>query len=222
MRLLVSLLSLLSLAPSGPQSVTIDWTLDGIPHVHAADAAAAEADAEGAAAEPDADSFEDAWWRGGFAEDSATEWFAASREPRGARPASMVELNHRVGTTFTHTLTGAIGVIVGWDARTRAPRQWLGPNLPGDRSWAERLRRLYAPHYSVLEQLEMSGGELRFQQRYIVAHCTEAGESGPPCLRLDQPARKLRHPDIDRFFRAFDPSVGYLPNAELAARYPQG
>ena len=49
-----------------------------------------------------------------------------------------------VGAVYTHALTGARGVVVGWDERARAPREWLAANLPGKRSWADQMRRLCA------------------------------------------------------------------------------
>ena len=85
------------------------------------------------------------------------------------------------------------------------------------------MRRLYAPHYSVLEQLGKGPG-MRFQQRYIVAHCTEAGDEGPPCLEVLSPAiaNRLQHPDLPRYFSGHEPDVGYMPNSELARLYPEG
>ena len=99
-----------------------------------------------------ADSYEEAWWRDGFAHDPPESWFGGSREPRGQRPPEMVRQALRVGAVYTHAVTRARGVVVGWDQRTKAPRQWLGANIPGERSWADRMRRLYAPHFSVLEE----------------------------------------------------------------------
>ena len=135
-----------------------------------------------------------------------------------------MKLGHHVGVVYEHTQTGALGVIVGWDARTRAPREWLSTALPGHRSWAERLRRLHAPHYSVLEQLRNADGSMHFQQRYIVAHCTENGADGPSCLRLFEEGSipQLKHPDLKRYFHAFSASVGYVPHPAWDKRYPHG
>ena len=160
------------------------------------------------------ETWELAWWRDGFAEDTRKHWFGGSEEPRGPRPSSMVELDHRVGTIFRHRKTGARGVIVGWDARTRAPRAWLDANVPSGRSWSDRMRRLYSPHYSVLEE---RGGE--FMQRYIVAHCEEA--PAPPCIEIERPARPLSHPDVAAYFDRFDANVGYVMSARWAERYPE-
>ena len=49
-----------------------------------------------------------------------------------------------VGAVYKHELTGARGVVVGWDERARAPREWLAANLPGKRSWVDQMRRLCA------------------------------------------------------------------------------
>jgi len=61
-------------------------------------------------------------------------------------PPSRPQVEHslRVGAVYYHTLTGARGVVVGWDERARAPREWLAANLPGKRSWADQMRRLCA------------------------------------------------------------------------------
>ena len=205
------------------QSITIDWAgASGEQTPHIANLGEVRYDTDNDKSEADANSWEDAWWRGGFGDDTQEHWFGASPEPRGPRPVSMVQLGHRVGTVYTHVLTGAIGVIIGWDARTRAPKQWLGPNLPGERSWAERLRRLHAPHYSVLEEVKRPDGSSAFQQRYIVAHCTEKGEDGPPCLQVELPARRMRHPSIDLYFKGFNGEQGYLPKQALSRLYPDG
>lgn len=204
-----------------PQSTFIDWSDDGTPSLQGfgedEDYSPAPADPE---AEP-ANAWEDAWYRDGFSEDTEETWFAASREPRGERPKSMQDLGHQVGTVYTHTQTGAIGVIVGWDGRTRAPRHWLGPNLPGHRSWSDRLRRLYAPHYSVLEQ-RREGDTMHYMKRYIVAHCTDDGEAGPPCVRVEKDVRSV-HLDLDQYFSDYDSDLGrYVPRPELAQLYPHG
>ena len=170
--------------------------------------------------QPNDDSYEEAWWRDGFAHDTPDVWFAASKEPRPSRPPSLVDLSHRVGTVYRHTLTGARGVIIGWDERTKAPRQWIAGNLPGERSWTDMLRRLYAPHYSVLEERRMDDGKLKFMQRYIVAHCRE--DYPEPCMRVESPAAPLQHPDTQKYFAGFDPERGYLPNAALSQLYPDG
>ena len=132
----------------------------------------------------------------------------------------MVEHSLHVGAVYTHALTGARGVVVGWDERARAPREWLVANLPGKRSWADQMRRLYAPHYSVLEEIDKPDGSKRFMKRYIVALCRE--DDPAPCPRVATPAQPLHHPDIAQYFGAFDPQRGYLPTAELAALYPDG
>jgi hypothetical protein len=101
------------------------------------------------------DSYADAWLHGGFADNQHATWFGRGAEARGPRPPLMVELNHSIGTVYTHR-SGARGVIVGWDARTRAPKSWLDQNVPrrgdGTIDWPDRMRRLFAPHYSVLEE----------------------------------------------------------------------
>ena len=137
---------------------------------------------------------------------------ARSRGPLGLRRWS-------TSHTVWAQCIGARGVIIGWDERTKAPRQWIAGNLPGERSWTDMLRRLYAPHYSVLEERRMDDGKLKFMQRYIVAHCREDAE---PCMRVESPAAPLQHPDTQKYFAGFDPERGYLPNAALEELYPDG
>lgn len=207
-------------------TIQIDWVAEGaangvaiaMPHLVGLEAERPTV-ADPTPPEPNGDAYEEAWWRDGFAHDTPDVWFAASKEPRPSRPPSLVDLSHRVGTVYRHTLTGARGVIIGWDERTKAPRQWIAGNLPGERSWTDMLRRLYAPHYSVLEERRQDNGKLKFMQRYIVAHCREDAE---PCMRVESPAAPLQHPDTQIYFAGFDPQRGYLPNAALAELYPDG
>jgi hypothetical protein len=85
----------------------------------------------------------------GFAADTSADHFAQSSEPRNHRPVGM---KFRVGDVFFHGQTGALGIVLGWDDRRRAPLTWGRP-AP---------ERLYAVHYSVLEWRAASG------PRYIV------------------------------------------------------
>ena len=57
---------------------------------------------------------------------------------------------------------------------------------------------------------------------HIVAHCTEKGEDGPPCLQVELPARRMRHPSIDLYFKGFNGEQGYLPKQALSRLYPDG
>ena len=66
----------------------------------------------------------------------------------------------------------------------------------------------------------VSHGLPPYLTRYIVALCRE--DDPAPCPRVATPAQPLEHPDIGRYFSGFDPQRGYLPTAELAARYPDG
>lgn len=161
----------------------------------------------------DADAFEEVWSRD-FAEMPQSEWFAASETPRGELPPSAALWGLRVGAVYRHSLTGSRGVVIGWDYRPRAPRKWLTANLPGQRSARDRLRRLYAPHYSVLEETPAGA----FMQRYVVALCRE--DDPRPCLEVESPAKPLSHPELAKYFDGLDLARGYLPNAALRERYP--
>ena len=209
-------------------TIQIDWSGEAgdvaIPRVAGLDDEGFESSSHDVVAnddgDPNEDRYEEAWWRDGFAHDSPEDWFAASRAPRAQRPPSLIAWSHSVGTVYKHKLTGAHGVIIGWDARTRAPREWLARNLPGERSWADRLRRLYSPHYSVLEERRKPDGTLQFMQRYIVAQCIE--DDAEPCIQVESPPTTLEHPDTSKYFAGFDPLRGYIPNAALAEVYPNG
>lgn len=169
------------------------------------------------------DAFEVAWWRGGFADDTQSEWcssscraavrisltrggaapsrFAESANIRQTRPSSVA---FSVGTAYKHATSGALGVIVGWDARTRAPREWIDRNAG---QLGATLERLHAPHYSVLEELDG-----RVMKRYIVGDWIQVimPEKAPS-----------RHPDIHQYFSDFKDGR-YMPRAWLRQRYPEG
>lgn len=150
-------------------------------------------------------------------DDSPPEhWFAKSPETRLRRPAAVT---HPVGTVYKHTQTGARGVVVGWDRVPVAPREWIDANVPLDSR--DKKARLGIPHYAVLEQYEGKDGELRFMTRYVVSECRRR-LAPPTCLQPESPAGELQHPEIAKFFRGFSPTKGYLPNAELRGRYPEG
>ena len=211
-------------ASAGFGTINIDWVAEGaagsdgilMPHVEGADSLQEQP------LEASADAFEEAWWRDGFAHDTQEVWFAASRTPRSQPPKSMSGWGHRVGVVYTHRMTGARGVIVGWDERTRAPRQWLNANIPGEPSWTDRIRRLYAPHYSVLEERRGPDGGIQFMQRYIVAQCRE--DDPEPCLQVDWPQTPLEegHPDLHKYFESFEPDQGYTLQPWLRDLYPKG
>lgn len=168
-----------------------------------------EADAEMTHYQSEEDAYEDAWWRGGFAEDSEATWFAASPEVRYERPQSVV---FEVGTVYQHATSGALGVVVGWDARTRAPRAWTRYNAG---QLGVTLKRLHAPHYSVLEERrEVDGESLRFMTRYIVGDWIRV---------LQSDTAPLHHPDLAHFFSGYDHNSGrYMPEDWLRQRYPHG
>ena len=221
--------ALLSAAAAQFGNIRIDWVSEGAlgdglatPRIVGLQAEEEElrAAVQAQAPAPSADTYEDAWWKGGFEHEPPDTWFAGSREPRGKRHPEMIRHGLRVGAVYTHMMTGARGVIVGWDEKPRAPRQWLSANLPGERSWADRMRRLYSPHFSVLEELTSADGNVQFMQRYIVAQCRE--DNPAPCPYVEPLAKPLQHPDLGKFFDGFDAHRGYLPNEALASLYPDG
>ena len=110
--------------------------------------------------------FDRAWESGGFAADNSTHWFGCSSDPRPARPA---ELRFRVGDLFQHQSTGYLGYVLAWDARTRAPREWVEAHRRVDAP-GTRVDRLFAPHLSVREFLPVPTDQgVGFQSRYVIA-----------------------------------------------------
>ena len=115
--------------------------------------------------------FELAWSRGGFAADGPMDWFGHSTNTRPTRPA---ELRFRVGDLFQHQSTGCLGYVIGWDERTRAPRQWVEAHrqvsAPGT-----RYDRLFAPHLSVREFIPDPHAPqgIGFQTRYVIQDSLE-------------------------------------------------
>ena len=163
--------------------------------------------------------YEKAWRAGGFDRFTKDEWFASSQKVRRNRPSSVT---HRVGTVYVHAKTGAKGVVVGWDDKTVASRQWVdATDAYGGYDWQDRLARLHVPHYSVLEEVERPDGSIQYLQRYVVSMC-HPRQAPPSCLQIQAPALKLSHPDLDFYFRGFDASQGYLPNDRLSRLYPEG
>jgi len=161
--------------------------------------------------------YDRAWRRGRFDDAPREAWFGGSRTPRPQRPA---HVTHPVGTVYTHTRTGARGVVIGWDLRLEAPREWADAN-EGSLDYETRLARLYEPHYSVLEEVKGPGGEMIAIQRYVVSMC-QPMLAPPTCLRIEHPAAALTHPELHHYFSSFSPKRGYTPNDELAMLYPQG
>ena len=163
--------------------------------------------------------YEKAWSAGGFDKFTKNEWFAGSQKVRRNRPASVT---HRVGTVYVHTKTRAKGVVIGWDEKTVASRQWVdATDAYGGYDWQDRLARLLVPHYSVLEEVERPDGSIQYLQRYVVSMCRPR-QAPPSCLEIQAPALELSHPDLDHYFRGFDASQGYLPNDRLSRLYPEG
>mmetsp|Transcript_27090 Transcript_27090/g.82056 ORF Transcript_27090/g.82056 Transcript_27090/m.82056 type:complete len:251 (+) Transcript_27090:303-1055(+) len=157
-----------------------------------------------------------AWHIGGFQASPLDGWFGQSNAPRLKRPEHVLP----VGSVYTHRLTGARGVIVGWDLRLEAPREWADTH-EGNLDYRTRLARLHEPHYSVLEEMKREDGSFTFMQRYVVAMCLPM-LAPPSCLQVENPAKTLSHPQLKRYFSAFNSIGGYVPNDDLAHIYPQG
>lgn len=162
--------------------------------------------------------FEDAWWRNGHATDTQADWFGSSPEPRTPRPA---KVQFSIGQVYRHAHTGSRGVIVGWDARTRAPRQWVEMNQG---QLGASFSRLNAPHYSVIEEVDEDAngrpskkGEMSFMMRYIIGDFMRVLDDG---FKVE-PLRF--HPDVARHFGSYNSNTGrYTPLPWLRERYPHG
>jgi hemimethylated DNA binding protein len=148
-------------------------------------------------------------------------WFAASKQPRAKRPP---KVTHPVGTVYLHQKTGARGVVIGWDERTTAPREWVdATDAHGQHDWKDRIARLHEPHYSVLEEKVGDDGRVQYLERYVVSRCRKR-LAPPSCLEIQAaPGKPLTHPDLDKYFSHYDSERGvYVPNERLAALYPEG
>ena len=164
------------------------------------------------------DAFEDAWWRGGYATDTDQEWFGQSKEVRSPKPESVLL---SVGQVYVHAKTGARGVIVGWDARTRAPRQWVEYNAG---QLGASYAKLSAPHYSVIEELDEDSagnpsqkGKMSFLTRYVIGDFLLVRDDGHPV----EPLRY--HPDVAAHFGSYNANTGrYSSLSWLRERYPHG
>ena len=98
---------------------------------------------------------------------------------------------------------------------TPRPCPWRGSSQPAGEPPSQRPSQPRSP-----PRRTVSNGLPTCLTRYIVALCRE--DDPAPCPRVATPAQPLEHPDIGRYFSGFDPQRGYLPTAELAARYPDG
>ncbi|XP_043929613.1 uncharacterized protein LOC122803960 isoform X2 [Protopterus annectens] len=69
-------------------------------------------------------------------------YFGESTELRSPRPRSV---KFHVGQVFLHKRYGYVGVIVGWDAKAKAPEEWL------QKMYKENKKSMQdTPHYKVL------------------------------------------------------------------------
>eukprot|EP00088_Acartia_fossae_P001616 TRINITY_DN10642_c0_g1_i1.p1 TRINITY_DN10642_c0_g1~~TRINITY_DN10642_c0_g1_i1.p1 ORF type:complete len:598 (-),score=77.38 TRINITY_DN10642_c0_g1_i1:98-1891(-) len=106
------------------------------------------------------------------------------------------ELRFRVGQIAKHKLYNYTCVVYGWDKKCTASQSWI---------YQMRVNKLpkkdTQPFYNVL----VTDGSERYA----------ADENLEPC----QP-EIVTHPQIGKYFKAFDSSRGYLPNDELLKEYP--
>ena len=139
-----SALLLASLATAQFGTIQIDWSGETSDGSSRPSILLDAVDVEQPEQQQEDDLYEDAWWREGFGEDDESSWFGASPTVRTVRPLAV---KYPVGTMYVHSQTGARGVVIGWDERTRAPRQWIRNNAG---QLGASMARLRAPHYSCL------------------------------------------------------------------------
>ena len=207
---------LLVIASAQFGSINIDWSVDASgqtrprltgleedeePHVGGRDITRREA------IEPDDDElYELAWNRGDFEASPPEHWFGKSPETRLQRPAAVI---HPVGTVYRHQVTGARGVVVGWDPVPVAPRQWIDANVPLDSR--DKKARLSIPHYAVLEQVEDEHGQITVVYPLLtVVYPLPAGGGRARPDALHAALRRLRVPQAAR--------AADLPRARVARR----
>ncbi|XP_028825222.1 uncharacterized protein LOC114784082 [Denticeps clupeoides] len=75
--------------------------------------------------------------------DNDLGYFGASTEVHSPRPAYVL---HRVGQVVMETENHMIGVIISWDAKLRAPPQWIKKRY----SESEMKRAEDSPHYKIV------------------------------------------------------------------------
>lgn len=118
--------------------------------------------------------------------------FATSVSVRSPRPP---RVSFRVGQVIRHRHAGFTGVIIGWDARTRAPHDWMQRSHRGKASLRE------APHYRVL----VSGRDA----------VTYVPQDDIAVLNGVQ----VTHEELGVYFRAFD-GAQYVARPWLRELYP--
>lgn len=125
-------------------------------------------------------------------------YFGTSPKPREPRPANVM---FHVGQVVRHKKWNYRGVIIGWDAKARAPQSWLGKMHPQDKKhWQEQ------PNYSILVDTR---DRLSPQITYVPQENIE--------VILNT---QILHPSLDNYFEYYDGGQ-YILRPWLQAIYPQ-
>nr|XP_033795241.1 F-box only protein 21-like [Geotrypetes seraphini] len=130
-------------------------------------------------------------------EDDNTTYFAESTDIRSPKPAS-VRLS--VGQVMIHKKLGYTGVIIGWDAKVRAPEDWLIEEYGSE---VEERRNM--PHYRILISLSK-------KYNRSISYITEDQ------ITIIQ-GFKINHPAVHIYFTMFDGSR-YVMHPWLQRVYP--
>jgi hemimethylated DNA binding protein len=124
-------------------------------------------------------------------------YFAQSADVRDPRPP---DVRLRVGQVVKHKKWGYRGVIIGWDEKAQAPKQWLTQMHANNPHWKDQ------PNYSILvDTRDRTAPQITYvpQENLETIHLT-----------------KILHPNVEDFFENFDGSQ-YLPRPWLKGLYPK-
>jgi len=129
------------------------------------------------------------------------DYFAASEAPRKDREAPM----YRVGQAFRHKQYGYKGVIIGWDARAKAPKEWF------ERMGVTQAEQL-SPMYSVL--VDTRDRDEEHSKTYVV-------EGNIVLIEDPSDAVDYSHSRRAQYFSRFNSRMNtWSPNPRLRRKYP--
>ncbi|XP_076445576.1 uncharacterized protein LOC143283278 [Babylonia areolata] len=124
--------------------------------------------------------------------------FGSSTEPRLYRPA---EVKFRIGQVVRHKFWKYRGVIIGWDLKPRAPKEWLEENYPSSEK-----HLLHMPAFTLLVDVR---DRMTPQLSYVPGEEIEV---------IDK--TRVMHPRLDYYFESYDRGQ-YTPRPWLQSIYPE-
>ncbi|XP_067388773.1 F-box only protein 21-like isoform X2 [Emydura macquarii macquarii] len=130
-------------------------------------------------------------------EEEIHDYFAKSTHIRSPKPESVL---FNVGQVIVHRRFGYSGVIVGWDVKARAPKDWLQHKYPPEK---QGLRD--TPHYRIL---------INRANRFGKSTVYIPEEEITIIMGLE-----VHHPDLTAYFSRYDGSK-YIMQPWLRKIYP--